>query len=315
MAHFSVASLSQVVFLLVFICWTSSTGAAFSMEEDFLQLKDNYIQMKQVVKSLEAKVEELKGLESTTIELQAKVEQQDSLLTSLLREKNERTAAANDFDSVPIGNNPSAVAINGLPSSCGDLKMIGHIWSGFYSVMGSAMMESVYCDFTKLPSDAGFQKWIGYADVKSAPVHFYVQRNSNFFSENTSIPFDLALVNEGNAMNLTSGIFTAPRPGIYFFSFTGSARLSSSSSYVGFYSYLYLNGDIIGTGRVSEYNGPVNQYSPFTLQSTLNLKKGDQLWLGISYSTDSYSYLYDGRDDHRTHFTGFMLEEEIVASL
>jgi hypothetical protein len=86
--------------------------------------------------------------------LEAKVEQQDSLLNSLLREKNERTAAA-ATDSVPISNNQSAVAINGLPSSCADLKMIGHIWSGFYFVMGSAMMESVYCDFTKLPSDAG----------------------------------------------------------------------------------------------------------------------------------------------------------------
>jgi hypothetical protein len=85
--------------------------------------------------------------------LEAKVEQQDSLLTSLLREKNERSAAATD--SIPISNNPSAVAIPGLPSSCGDLKMIGHIWSGFYSVMGLAKMESVYCDFTKLPDDAG----------------------------------------------------------------------------------------------------------------------------------------------------------------
>jgi hypothetical protein len=85
--------------------------------------------------------------------LEAKVEQQDSLLTSLLREKNERTAAASDY--VPISNNQSAVAINGLPSSCGDLKMMGHIWSGFYSVMGLAKMESVYCDFSKLPDDAG----------------------------------------------------------------------------------------------------------------------------------------------------------------
>jgi hypothetical protein len=87
------------------------------------------------------------------IQLEAKVEQQDSLLTSLLREKNERTAAATDY--VPIGNNQSAVFINGLPSSCADLKMIGHTLSGIYSVMGSAKMESVYCDFTKLPDDAG----------------------------------------------------------------------------------------------------------------------------------------------------------------
>jgi predicted ATPase len=105
--------------------------------------------------------------ESTTIELQAKnaqlevkigkleakVEQQDSLLTSLSREKNERTAAATDY--VPFINHQSAVAINGLPSSCADLKMIGHLWNGFYFVMGSAKMESVYCNFTKLPDDAG----------------------------------------------------------------------------------------------------------------------------------------------------------------
>ncbi|XP_046646007.1 uncharacterized protein LOC124336299 [Daphnia pulicaria] len=365
MAHFSVASLTQVVWLLVFICWTpSSTGAAFSLEEEFLQLKENYIQMTQVVKSLEAKVEQLKSLESTAIEqqakvtqleakmtqlesqgelnneqrqdltlkvtqlevknvqlevkiekLEAKVEQQDSLLTSLLREKNERTAT--NFNSVAISNNQSAVvSINGLPSSCGDLKMIGHIWSGIYSVMGLAKMESVYCDFTKLPEDEGFQIWIGYVDVKSAPVHFYVQRNSSFSETlytNTPIPFDFARVNEGNAMDLTTGKFKAPRPGTYFFSFAGVARLESSSSYVQFNSDLFLNGKRIGASLVVENNVPVNQYSPMSLQSTLNLEKGDQVYVMIYYDGSS-SYLFDDIY-HRTHFTGFMLEEEIVASL
>jgi hypothetical protein len=108
--------------------------------------------MKQVVTSLESTVIEQ---QAKVTQLEAKVEQQDSLLTSLLREKNERTAAATASAVRPIGNNPSAAAINGLPSSCGDLKMIGHTLNGFYSVMGSAKMESVYCDFTKLPSDAG----------------------------------------------------------------------------------------------------------------------------------------------------------------
>ncbi len=112
--------------------------------------------MKQVMKILEVKVEQLKSFESTAIELQAKVEQQDSLLTSLLREKNERTAAtATDFNSVPISNNQSAVFINGMPSSCGDLKLIGHTLNGLYSVMGSAAkMESVFCDFSQTPESA-----------------------------------------------------------------------------------------------------------------------------------------------------------------
>jgi hypothetical protein len=92
--------------------------------------------MKEIVKNLESEVTELKD----------KVARQDSLLFDLLQEKNERTGAA---------ANPSAVAINGLPSSCGDLKMIGHSLNGFYSIAGSAMMESVYCDFSKLPTDPG----------------------------------------------------------------------------------------------------------------------------------------------------------------
>jgi hypothetical protein len=114
-------------------------------------------------------------------------------------------------------------------------------------------------------------------------------------------------------MDLASGIFTAPRPGIYFFSFAGLAHLSSSSA-VDFYSRLYLNGNLIGSSYVAENKSPVDQFSPVTLQSTLKLTKGDQLWMTIGYTTDSSSSLYDN-SGHYTHFTGFMLEEEIVASL
>ncbi len=141
-------------------------------------------------------------------------------------------------------------------------------------------------------------------------------RNDDFNTTGTPIPFDLAVVNEGNAMDLTSGKFTAPRPGTYFFSFAGLARLYSSSSSVVFFSYLYLNGNQIGSSEVYEHYGPVDQFSPVTLQSTLNLKKGDQVWMQISYSGSDvrFTYLSDN-EYHHTHFTGFMLEEEIAASL
>ena len=114
-------------------------------------------------------------------------------------------------------------------------------------------------------------------------------------------------------MDLTSGIFTAPRPGIYFFSFSGLASFpaSSSNSYLGV--SLYLNGDRIGMGDVQESNNVAGQLSPLTVQSTLNLKSGDQIWVEIDgQSTGAYLF-EDGT--HHNHFTGFMLQEEIVASL
>ena len=111
--------------------------------------------MKEIVKNFESKVTELEAKdvqmqnkmnesELKNVEMRDKIAQQDSLLSDLLIRK-----------SAPMRTNQSPVAINGLPTSCADLKIIGHIWPGIYSVMGSTMMESVYCDFSKLPSDPG----------------------------------------------------------------------------------------------------------------------------------------------------------------
>ncbi len=115
-------------------------------------------------------------------------------------------------------------------------------------------------------------------------------------------------------MNLTSGIFTAPRPGIYFFSFTGHAYFPASSSQSLLSVGLNLNGGLIGMGYFSESNSQsARQSSPLTLQSTLNLKSGDQVWMEI-YSMSTGAYLIDD-SYHYNHFTGWMLEEEIAASL
>jgi hypothetical protein len=46
------------------------------------------------------------------------------------------------------------VTINGFPSSCEDLWLIGHTLNGLYSVMEGELVKSVHCDITKLPSDA-----------------------------------------------------------------------------------------------------------------------------------------------------------------
>jgi hypothetical protein len=114
-------------------------------------------------------------------------------------------------------------------------------------------------------------------------------------------------------MNLTSGIFTAPRPGIYFFLFTGLAKFPASKSLSILGVGLYLNKSRIVTGWVEESNSVDNQDSPLTLQSTLNLNKGDQVFLQIIRMSSGVSLLEDS--NNYTHFTGFLLDEEIVPFL
>ena len=109
--------------------------------------------------------------------------------------------------------------------------------------------------FSNISFTIGFQKWIGYGDVKSLPVYFYVQRSSVFNATNTPITFDTARLNNGGAMNLTSGIFTAPRTGTYFFSFIAIAVFPTSSSVIqGATVALHLNGNPIGYGEAEDVN-------------------------------------------------------------
>ena len=51
-----------------------------------------------------------------------------------------------------------------------------------------------------------FEAMIGQVDVTTKTAHFYVQRNSPFRTVNAVIPFELALLNEGNTLTLPSGI-------------------------------------------------------------------------------------------------------------
>ena len=82
-------------------------------------------------------------------ELEAKVQEQQWLLTAL---QNKQSAAVSDYQSDV--KNDSRIS-NGMPTSCADLNGLGHSLSGFYSVRGASMVESVYCDFTKQASDPG----------------------------------------------------------------------------------------------------------------------------------------------------------------
>ncbi len=108
-------------------------------------------------------------------------------------------------------------------------------------------------------------------------------------------------------MNFTSGKFTAPVAGKYFFFFTGLIQFRGSSTQQYGQVYMYKNGNLIARSHSDEISA-ANQYETLSLQSTLNLIKGDQIWLEIDYLTPGTTYLNGYGCDH---FNGFLLEEDI----
>ena len=211
-------------------------------------------------------------------------------------------------------------SINGQPESCEDLKALGHSLNGFYSVRSNNALHSVFCDFSKSTGDSGkkihvlvhvdkerifecsstgFQLQVGSMDVKS-PVYFYAQRATDYYGDGYPIPFELARLNVGEAMNISSGIFTVPRDGIYFFSFNGL----KSASAIPIYLNLMVNGFIAG----SSFTGATEDYFTVSLSSTLHLTNGDQVYLKLNNvgildeSASAGPY---------THFSGMLLQEDL----
>jgi C1q-related factor len=147
----------------------------------------------------------------------------------------------------------------------------------------------------------GVETTIGVVDVKSSPVYFHVQRNSTYSLANTTIPFEIERLNVGGGMNITSGIFTAPKSGIYFFSFTGLKSFPANELDVDFFH----NSNLITRAFGANIAGSLTA----TLSSTLSLKSGDQISLRLGGGQ-----LNDDSDHYHTNFNGLLLQEEMLSS-
>ena len=112
-------------------------------------------------------------------------------------------------------------------------------------------------------------------------------------------------------MDASSGIFTAPRNGVYSFQFSGIVFYPSSAGRIDIFLSLMLNGNQIG--RSATDTNDDSSFYTHALQSTLELKMGDQVWINI-VNVVSGSHLYDDVN-HYSHFTGFLLQENVASSL
>ncbi len=115
-------------------------------------------------------------------------------------------------------------------------------------------------------------------------------------------------LNIGGAINLKTGVFRAPRPGIYHFSFIGTKHWLDTDAGV----YFRLNGKHVSASYV---RGFMTAVLHLNLEATLKLAVGDVI--------DVYKYrggtISEGEHENKpyrfTQFTGRLLEEEFTTLL
>jgi len=113
------------------------------------------------------------------------------------------------------------------------------------------------------------------------------------------VRFNIERLNIGKALNMATGVFKAPKPGIYQFAFS-LLKDAYTMSYI--QVHLRLNNKTV-IGKAFSGNGFYSSMVSF--QSVIRLKKGDRIDLFKKEGTIDY------HEEYLHHFSGLLLEEDL----
>lgn len=132
-------------------------------------------------------------------------------------------------------------------------------------------------------------------------AYFYVQRETNYTTNATTIPYEVERLNIGGAMNLATGVFTVPINGVYYFSFNAVSWTNEISPTTYNTNRIFLRVNNIG---IAIALAP-SRWSNMPISATLSLKAGDQVDMFLVSGS-----IYDN-GNHYTQFSGILLEKDM----
>lgn len=140
---------------------------------------------------------------------------------------------------------------------------------------------------------------MGYMNIKTAAVYFHVRRNTIYSDHNKAVPFEVENLNVGNAMDGKSGVFSAPKDGVYYFAYSGIKRNIDGDTFL----ELRLNGKEIARGHATGIRGSLTM----SIHATVKLEVGDEISLALTAGV-----IFDENNFGFSNFIGFLVEEDLI---
>jgi hypothetical protein len=138
-------------------------------------------------------------------------------------------------------------------------------------------------------SDVGFQVDT-LARLPKKHVIFEAFRENNYSAASTVIPYEKFSIKFGEGMDLESGVFVAPAPGIYRFTLRAADYSTNKTLVIEFRK----NGETRISGIVSELNDYQTIVSSIIVELDMGETIDTYLVEGTAHGNDSYQIVFGG---------------------